>query len=642
MSIIFEPNMIKNTTYDWFKNKLSPDFKIEDNGKSKVIFGFNGMGKTTIFKCISEMKNNKVAYLQYDDDNVQLSKGKKLLISVAINEIESINEKIKPLEEELNSYQLIKKSFGITNKKNLKKFGDKVIDAWDKKRFPGFAKVEKDIKDIETLLGNVKPRDFINNLSEISAVKDAKAELEEEKKRILFEAVSLIDQITLDDEEKCPVCDSLVPGIKQIIKEKLNNLNEKKSILIEKLNKVNITVDEALIDNLIKACKRFDDDLELRQDYLLCGGESINFNKFKTNLNKLNALKKQRNKLLNKAEESFNNIKKVSQSLKSDMQKYFKVSEDKIIFDDKNFTIQIEFSRNISTYSTGERNLISFLYRIYEFIGSDKTILLLDDPVSSLDLINHYKIAYEIVKNSLTKTLIILTHSVELLNAINSQYPNHFDFYYLEQINNIIDINKIPLIPPVNKPNIISLEKLTDIPNFAGFLDALKKRDKDLGNTNIQELFHFNNKKIHLDNDSSKFSNYDLLDLIENFSSFTHVNFYEDSYIKVLYLAALRVWLEKQLYECIIKTETSLINGFLAAETLNKKISCIWDRNGVIKKGIACPAGVTRDILMSKKVMLNQSIHIDSQVLPFGYAINLSFDTLAEEINELKLMFGRS
>ena len=40
--------------------------------------------------------------------------------------------------------------------------------------------------------------------------------------------------------------------------------------------------------------------------------------------------------------------------------------------------------------------------------------------------------------------------------------------------------------------------------------------------------------------------------------------------------------------------------------------------------------------------MLNQSIHIDSQVLPFGYAINLSFDTLAEEINELKLMFGRS
>ena len=208
----------------------------------------------------------------------------------------------------------------------------------------------------------------------------------------------------------------------------------------------------------------------------------------------------------------------------------------------------------------------------------------MDDPVSSLDLINHYKIAYEIVKNSLTKTLIILTHSVELLNAINSQYPNHFDFYYLEQINNIIDINKIPLIPPVNKPNIISLEKLTDIPNFAGFLDALKKRDKDLGNTNIQELFHFNNKKIHLDNDSSKFSNYDLLDLIENFSSLTHVNFYEDSYIKVLYLAALRVWLEKQLYECIIKTETSLINGFLAAETLNKKISCIWDRNGVIKR----------------------------------------------------------
>jgi len=201
--------------------------------------------------------------------------------------------------------------------------------------------------------------------------------------------------------------------------------------------------------------------------------------------------------------------------------------------------------------SSSQINLVGFLYKIYSFIGSDKTILLLDDPVSSLDLMNHYKIAYEIVKNSKTKTktLIVLTHSTEFINAINSQHPSNsqnplFEYYYLEQANGIISIQSIPIISN-NNPNIISLDKLTDTREFDGFIGALQSKDEDPTNNDVQQLFHYSDSAIHLNGDVTKFSNHDFILLIDKFSCFNQKDFYHDSYLKILYLCALRIWLEK-------------------------------------------------------------------------------------------------
>ena len=35
--------------FEWFSNKLSSDFELTLGDKSKVIFGFNGIGKSTLF-----------------------------------------------------------------------------------------------------------------------------------------------------------------------------------------------------------------------------------------------------------------------------------------------------------------------------------------------------------------------------------------------------------------------------------------------------------------------------------------------------------------------------------------------------------------------------------------------------------------
>ena len=49
---------------------------------------------------------------------------------------------------------------------------------------------------------------------------------------------------------------------------------------------------------------------------------------------------------------------------------------------------------------------------------------------------------------------------------------------------------------------------------------------------------------------------------------------------------------------------------------------------------------VTRTFLMSKKVMLNQNEHYQSQIIPFNYALNISLDELVNEINEIKERFN--
>src|SRR5690606_10347621 len=140
----------------------------------------------------------------------------------------------------------------------------------------------------------------------------------------------------------------------------------------------------------------------------------------------------------------FNNLSNVRGSLEQDLKRYFQVNSENITFDDSNHSIIVKFPRELKTYSTGELNLISFLFRLYSFIGSDKSLLVLDDPVSSLDLVNHYKIAYEIVKNNKRdKKMLILTHSVEFVNVVNSQHPNSFKFYYLEEANGRIFLQSI-------------------------------------------------------------------------------------------------------------------------------------------------------------------------------------------------------
>jgi len=635
---LFDKNSITNTDYDWFKNRLDNNFSIADDQKPKVIFGFNGIGKSTLFKCIKELNNNSVEFLEYGELKNILTKQKdELIISPNINQINNLNDQIESLKTAFDLKKNLKDNFGISTISHARNLGLRIQNAQRDGSFSGFVKAQSDISAIEILLGTVSPKVFIAVQNEIATVQNAQQELHNEKKHLLFHALNVIDSITDANETVCPVCGNSAVNLKQTIQNKMAQLNNVQSNLINKLKTFNVTVDANAINNMVTAYGQIDADIDFKADYLLCNGSSANYNNIQQNYIQIMALQAQLNPLLVQAQAGYNHIQNVLSSLEHDLIKYFGVSPANIISDPRKFTITIKFPREIKTYSSGELNLISFLYKIYSFLGSDKTIMILDDPVSSLDLVNHYKIAYEIVRNSSIKTLIILTHSVEFINVINSQYPNRFDYYYLEQSSGVISIQLIPIISHRSgNPNIITLDRLTDNGAFLGLINALKIRETDPSNIPIQTLFHYTVTSINLDGDPSRFSNHSLYALIDNFTTFVQGDFFTTSYLKVQYLCALRIWIEKKLYELIPTSNSVLQNRYLSLHSLNDKINCLFPISGA--SPVTIPTGLTRDALMSKKVMLNQGVHYYSQIMPFAYAINLSLDMLRDEIIELRTL----
>jgi hypothetical protein len=76
----------------------------------------------------------------------------------------------------------------------------------------------------------------------------------------------------------------------------------------------------------------------------------------------------------------------------------------------------------------------------------DENIIILDDPISSLDSIYKNKIAYAIIKFLEKKKVIALTHTTELIKLLEHQKQNCFNLYYMNntqgEVNGFIPINQ--------------------------------------------------------------------------------------------------------------------------------------------------------------------------------------------------------
>jgi len=111
----------------------------------------------------------------------------------------------------------------------------------------------------------------------------------------------------------------------------------------------------------------------------------------------------------------------------------------------ENDTFQLYRGNNIAkNLSEGEKTAISFAYFVtkLEEKGTDleKTVVYIDDPVSSLDS-NHLFSTYSFIKNKLTSShqLFISTHNFEFLNLLkdwlinNSSFKNKTSVYWIER-----------------------------------------------------------------------------------------------------------------------------------------------------------------------------------------------------------------
>ena len=628
MPNIFEKSHMIDNDFDFIKDKIDDMFVIEDNRRSKVIFGFNGIGKSTIMKCIRKYSNNaRIEYLEYINDSAYLRTKNKTIISANINLIETLRQKIENLKASFGIKDALRKTFTM-KQGDANAIGPRISDAFRNEVFNGFVKSRNEINDVSSLIGQIPKGVFYSSFPKLQSITSVNDEIYKENKSILFNALNYLNEIVEVTDNVCPVCDSPILDIKSRIQVKLSILNQIKSEVISDYKKSNLSIDHNSLNNIIQAFTLLQGDIDLKSDFLLCAGDVQKYDVMQRDFPLLQQKITQLNTLSIQATQLFSNLQREEPRFRKDFIRYFHVDNGKIEFNSNSHSISIEFPRDVKTYSIGENNLITFLVKIYSFLGSEKEILLLDDPVSSLDMINHYKIAFEIIKaaRNPNKYLIVLTHSTELLNVVQSQYPNFFEYFYIDE-----DSTKL-LIQPINtsgNSNVISLDRLND-----EFIRALITKDQSPSTSSIHNLFHYTIIE-HFESMYS-FSNHSLMQLIDN-PTIVVGSFDNNSLQKIKYMSALRIWIEKHLFDLIPLADHVSQNQFLNLFTLSEKIGFILPSSG--SSQFSLPTNLNRDSLMSLKTMLNQANHYQSQVMPLAYAINISMKNLIDEISEIKTLF---
>lgn len=185
-----------------------------DSEKNFIIFGSNGLGKTTIYKNLKN-KYPDFDYLDYEETKDLFKKNKsKIEISLGINKLEDLLAQKEQIEKDL-SIQTFLKPKHITSKKAAK---DISVELEKKYAAKEISKIDlevnefKEIKKIDRYLGYV-----LHNFKALQEINDISSELEVVDKNYLRQALSLLDKNMDNDTSICPVCGSHVVNLKQLV-----------------------------------------------------------------------------------------------------------------------------------------------------------------------------------------------------------------------------------------------------------------------------------------------------------------------------------------------------------------------------------------------------------------------------------------
>lgn len=629
--ILFNSNNFENPDVDYLR--FDTNFSVEVNtDKIKIILGPNGIGKSSIYRNI-QARHPEYSYIDYDKVEEAVLKSKNSII---------VASKISKIEEKTNELESIKNAIGIKDSfsyfnlgnatKRAKQFkglkGDQInlITEFDDEKLEGFFELGNNLSPFIVKYG----KDLIDQVQEELKIEEIR---DSYKKKYL----NLIDNYLLDDEHICPVCNTKfdVP-IKDKIKESLSKIQESSNKIVndyiaenpnERPTEVfnNITK----LKNVIANNKITIKDLE---NFIICGGNRETAQYIKNNKERIISLNIEIKSLKSEKEKFYKNIKNIEDRIRSIFEGQLKIPREFIIFDDENSELIIKLTISISNYSTGEINLITFIVTLLSFINSDQDTIIIDDPLSSYDIPNQYKIMYEITKANSNKNfhILILTHNIDCVNIANSQDKKSYSMELMDKIDGTVYLNPISRLGDNGFQIEYLLKQLEDRNDYkyTEYLKLLSKKDELDRNNQIHQLFHYDD---FYETSNGLCSNEELVEIIENIDKSKLKN--NDSVInsanKILYLAALRVWIEKQLYDNTDDKEGLKEKKYLAA-----KISFILDENHWTgsKK-------ISKEFLMSKKVLLNQNDHATSQKEPFYYALSISMDEIQNELVEIKNHF---
>lgn len=612
--------------------KFDENFNISLDTKSKIIFGYNGIGKSSIYKYLKN-KYTEYDFLDYEDTKDSFLKNKKeVVIGAKIQTITKLKNEIEQLNQS-NGIEEILKKYDYNSQPKSKKVSLELANI-QKRKIVDSISIEKEKIDnfSKILCGNNKI--FFDNYKEIIKISNVEEEIQGLTNVYMNQAYNALIHSIHEGDTTCPACNTHgIPNLMKIFNEKKEYFEQSKKSLFSNFNFQDIDDKEIKIQEIMDLAKNLT-ELEIAE-IIICDVSNDNRKRIIENLKQINIKKQQIEELKERLEEYYNNIKKEEKDIKLYFENKFDI--ENLEFKDEEKSINITFKRNVETYSEGEIHLIILLFKLYEFKINDNNVLIIDDPLTSYDLINQYKTLFEIVNTaSNDKKILIFTHNIEMINIINSQNSSTFEYQYIEKYQDKLYIKTIDLN---STGSILSLNNLLDLDNDK-YLKLLIEREKE-EHEEYHQVFHYDLPYVLNDGEFKGLTNDYLADMIENFNELKIRNekFSINTYNKIIYMSAIRVWIEKKFYEKIIVD--SNLNKYvnkLKGKQFSEKIDNLLPRNkeNLLKEYYP---NISRTFLMSKKVMLNQNEHYQSQIIPFNYALNISLDDLINEITDIKNRF---
>ncbi|MDY3995231.1 MAG: hypothetical protein SOY58_05755 [Candidatus Onthovivens sp.] len=622
-------------------NYLSFDDSFEFDDSNKIIFGFNGIGKTSIYNYLKKTQEDNFQFLDYESKPNFTGTGKKFTISTDLSELNLLCLE----KEDINKRMSIKECFktlGIKNKSEAEALNLDFASLYNGKK--AFTIVDIDENKYKKIVSCVQLNDIpklIKNMEEIKKITDISSEIKDYTQKYLLDIYEMLENHLDRSTSKCPVCGTENVDIFGFINKKRKELLSLSNNLFGTfVNVVTKSRDEQkqIINELIDISKDIDVETLVTIGISNCNYDEyisiVSYNKRLVEIeNQIKVLEKQRDTFY-KAMSNNNSF------VKEQFEQIYKGAT--INFDNKKKEIKIDLPRDYRTYSTGELNELCLVIKLLSFKGSNKQLLIIDDPLSSYDFVNQYRIIFRIVESTKNdKKIIVFTHNIETINIVNTQYSGRFNYYYIEKYNSKLILEQIKSENIIN--SILSLEIIR---NKNLYIDLLVYRENceegQLFSGN--KVFHYDssftfNSNIAKERKFNGLKNDYFLNLIENTPIKYQKSFEENTITKILYICGIRVWIENKIRKFILTLKepqrSDTLKRFNSKNTTLERLNSVQSMNEFRDMF----PNYIRESFMMKKVMLNQDSHYKSQIIPFNFAMNISLDDLIRELEEVKKIF---
>ena len=367
---------------------------------------------------------------------IKLLENEKVDITL-LTDIKNLEEekqlKLKNLILSVNSYlEVFKEDF--TNVKNCPLCKRLIDDNKTKELFNSYSEFAKkdNTKEITLIKSELnKKQDIINN--EIMQINTTLTKLEvlNYNNTSLNELKSILTKVDVNNFEELIDFHDIINSIKKEVVSLEDNIKNMESLISVNDN------EKTKILNQINELKSFK---ILIKDYVSTKLSALNIHNIDelTNLNTSSLSSLQRKILISNYQDSF----------LTNLSNYLKIlrAPSNINFETKisssTFSLNQKYSscsNNLNDIlSEGEQTVVALAHFISENImQDDDNVLIFDDPVNSLDIERMDIVAKTLVNLSFDKQIIVFTHNLVFLNALNKHVKrlNQFDrtFYHLNR-----------------------------------------------------------------------------------------------------------------------------------------------------------------------------------------------------------------